>query len=122
MAAAATAYFISLPSLSTVFWTPAAFLIAAALAIVPALRMRTESIPPLLFGATGILLVGLPLLRAAVGGPGWRAALATGQSTVPAMDVLIALGGAACIVSAAMALRGRERSAIGVGSFAQPAE
>ena len=59
MAAAAAAYFVSLPSLATVFWTPAAFLIAAALALVPALRMRwIERLPPLLFGATGILLDG----------------------------------------------------------------
>jgi hypothetical protein len=38
-----------------------------------------ERLPPLLFGATGVLLVVLPLLRAAAGGPGWSAALATGQ-------------------------------------------
>ena len=109
MAAAAAAYFISLPTLTTVFWTPTAFLIAAALALVPALRMRSiERLPPLLFGATGILLMALPLLRAAVGGPGWGAALATGQSAVPIMDSLVALGGVACVWSAAVALRGRE--------------
>ena len=115
MAAAAAAYFISLPSLTTVFWTPAAFLIAAALALVPALRMRSiERVPPLLFGATGILLMALPLLRAAAGGPGWGAALATGQSAVPIMDFLVVLGGVACVVSAAMRIarsRAGQRSA-----------
>ena len=98
MAAAAAAYFVSLPSLATVFWTPAAFLAAAALALVPALRMRSiERVPPLLFGATGVLLMALPLLRAAAGGPSWRAALATGQGAVPIMDFLVALGGVACV-------------------------
>lgn len=123
MAAAAAAHFASLPSLKTVFWTPAAFLIAAALALVPALWMRSiERIPPLLFGATGVLLVALPVLRAAAGGPNWAAALATGQSAVPIMDVVVALGGVACIFSAAMALRARERGRFNAGSFVQSAE
>jgi hypothetical protein len=123
MAAAAAAYFVSLPSLATVFWTPAAFLIAAALALVPALRMRRiERIPPLLFGATGILLMALPLLRAAAGGPNWRAALATGQSAVPVMDFLVAFGGVACVLSAAMALRTREQATFNAGPFVQSAE
>jgi uncharacterized iron-regulated membrane protein len=123
MAAAAAAYFVSLPSLTTVFWTPAAFLAAAALALVPVLAMRSvERLPLLLFGATGVLLMALPLLRAAAGGPGWSVALATGQNAVPAMDVLVALGGVACVVSAAMALRAHERTTFSAGSFAQPAE
>jgi hypothetical protein len=123
MAAAAAAYFVSLPSLTSVFWTPVAFLIAAAFALVPALRMRRiERVPPLLFGATGVLLLTLPLLRAAAGGPGWGAALASGQSAVPIMDFLIALGGVACVVSAAMALRPREQATFSAGSFVQSAE
>jgi hypothetical protein len=106
-----------------VFWTPAAFLIAAALALVPALTMRSiERLAPLLFGATGILLMALPLLRAAAGGPGWGAALAAGQSAVPALDFLVVLGGAACVVSAAMALRHLEQATFGAGSFMQSAE
>ena len=123
MAAAAAAYFVSLPSLATVFWTPAAFLIAAALALVPAVWMRSiERVPPLLFGATGILLMALPLLRAAAGGPGWRTALASGQSAVPVMDFLVTLGGIACVLSAIMALRTREPATFNAGSFVQSAE
>jgi uncharacterized iron-regulated membrane protein len=123
MAAAAAAYFISLPSLTSVFWTPAAFLIAAALSLVPALLMRAvERIAPLLFAATGVVLMALPLLRAAAGGPGWGAALATGQSVVPIVDGLVVLGGIACVVSAAMALRTREQATFGAGSFMQSAE
>jgi uncharacterized iron-regulated membrane protein len=123
MAAAAAGYFISLPSLATVFWTPAAFLIAAALALVPALWMRhVERVAPLLFGATGALLLVLPLLRFSAGGPGWNAALATGQNTMPAMDVLVVLVGVACIASAIIALRSRQASGIAADSIALPAE
>jgi uncharacterized iron-regulated membrane protein len=123
MAAAAAGYFISRPALTTVFWTAAAFLIAAALALVPALRVRhVERIPPLLFGATGSLLLALPLLRFAAGGPGWNAALATGQSAAPAMDVLVVLGGVACIVSSVIALRSRQAGGITAGAIVQPAE
>jgi uncharacterized iron-regulated membrane protein len=123
MAAAAVAYFISLPSLTTVFWTPAAFLIAAALALVPALWMRhVGRVAPLLFGATGALLLVLPLLRFAAGGPGWNAALATGQNTMPAMDVLVVLGGVTCIVSSAIALRSQQAAGTDAGAIAQPAE
>ena len=121
MAAAAAAYFLSLPSLTTVFWTAAAFLIAAALALVPAVWIRTvERVPPLLFGATGVLLLTLPLLRLAVGGPGWVAALATGHNTVPVMDVLVMLGGVACVASSIVALRSQQ--AAGTPAVMQPAE
>lgn len=123
MTAAAAAYFISLPSLTTVFWTPTVFLIAAALALIPAVWMRAiERVPPLLFGATGILLAVLPLLRAGAGGPGWRAALASGQTAVPMMDFLVMLGGIACVVSAVMALQTRQPAAFNAGTFVQSAE
>lgn len=121
MAASAVAYFLSLPSLATVFWTAAAFLIAAALALIPALWIRSvERAPPLLFGATGILLIALPLMRVAVGGSGWAAALATGQNTVPVMDGLVVLGGIACIVSSIVALRSQHTA--GAPAIMQPAE
>jgi uncharacterized iron-regulated membrane protein len=122
MAAAAAAYFVSLPPLTTVVWTPVAFLTAAALALVPALRMRSvERVAPLLFGATGVLLIALPMLRAAAGGPGWGAALAADQNAVPALDVLAVLGGIACLASAVLTLRAGER-AFSANSSMQPAE
>ena len=122
MAAAAAAYFVSLPSLDAVFWTPAAFLIAAALALVPALRMRSiERVAPLLFGATGVLLLALPVIRMASGGPGWMAAFNASQHVIPALDALVVIGGTICIVCAATALR---RTAAGAGFAAtmNPAE
>jgi hypothetical protein len=109
MTAAAMAYFVSLPSLATVFWTPAAFLVAAFIALVPALLTRAvERVAPLLFGATGILLLTLPGLRAAAHGPTWDAALAAGQVEVAIMDVLVVIGGLACIISAAVTLRRKQ--------------
>ncbi len=72
--------------LATAFWTPATFLDRRRTRPVPALLMRSiERVPPLLLGgATGVLLTALPLLKAAAGGPRWGAALASGQSAVPA--------------------------------------
>ncbi len=123
MTVAAVAYFASLPSLATVFWTPVAFLIAAALALIPAIVMRSvERVPPLLFGATGILMVVIPVLRTAVGGPDWNAALAAGQSAIPVMDGLVVLGGLVCVVSAGLSLRRREQTTFGAGAIMQSAE
>jgi hypothetical protein len=123
MAASAVAYFISLPSLTTVFWTPAAFLMAAAIALAAALYVwPVERIAPLLFGATGVLLLALPLLRAAAGGPGWGSSLATGHDAVPVLDVFVVLGGVACIASSVIALRSRREPATVATSIAQPAE
>lgn len=123
MTAAAAAYFTSLPSLETAFWTPAAFLIAALLALVPTTVMRSvERVPPLLFGATGILMMVIPFLRAAAGGPNWTAALAAGQSAIPVMDGLVALGGLVSVVSAGLALRRLEQPTFSAGAIMQSAE
>ena len=59
MAASAVAFFLTLQAGTAAFWTPAAFLIAAALALLPALIARADRIAPLLFGATGIVLLAL---------------------------------------------------------------
>ena len=71
MAASAVAFFLTLQAGATLFWTPAAFVIAAALALIPALFVRAEHIAPLLFCATGVALLALPVLRIATGGPSW---------------------------------------------------
>ncbi|RZI38180.1 hypothetical protein EGT07_35515 [Herbaspirillum sp. HC18] len=81
-----------------------------------------ERVPPLLFGATGILMMVIPLLRTAVGGPSWNAALAAGQSAIPVMDGLVALGGLASVVSAGLALRRREQPTFSAGAIMQSAE
>jgi hypothetical protein len=41
---------------------------------------------------------------------------------VPAMDVLVVLGGVACIVSSVIALRSQQAGGIIAGAIVQPAE
>ncbi len=100
MAASAVAFFLTLQAGTATFWTPAAFLIAAALALLPALIARADRIAPLLFCATGIVLLALPVLRIATGGPGWPVAFAAGQLAIPALDILLSIGAIACLLPA----------------------
>ena len=118
LACAAAGFFLALPAGATVFWTPTAFLLAANLALVPALWLQAERVASSLFGLTGAVLVALPLLRLTSGGPGWSAALAAGQAAVPVLDILVVLGGLACLVPT---LTGRLR-ARPLPALAQPAE
>ncbi len=122
MAASAIAFFPALQSGTTLFWTPVAFLIAATLALVVALIVRSERIAPLLFGTTGLVLLALPVLRMATGGPNWSAALAAGQLAIPVLDILVSAGAVACLLPARTFLRKREAPAAQPRSWAQPAE
>ncbi len=121
MAVSATAFLLALPSGATPWWTPAGFLFAAAIALVPALLLRAEHVAPALFGATGIVLLALPVARMAGGGPSWMAAFNASQHVIPALDTLVAIGGAICIACAATALRRRAESA-GFAAAMNPAE
>lgn len=111
MAVSAAAFFLSLPLGTTPWWTPVGFLIAAPLALLPALLLSAERIAPLLFGATGVVLLALPVIRITSGGPGWMAAFNAAQHVIPALDALVVIGGTICIVGAAMALRRTEPGA-----------
>jgi uncharacterized iron-regulated membrane protein len=122
MAASAVAFFLALQADATIFWTPAAFLIAAAIALVPALFARAERIAPLLFCGTGLVLLSLPVLRIATGGPSWSAALTAGQLAIPVLDILLSIGAVACLLPARALLRRRDASDVQPRSFAQPAE
>lgn len=78
----------------------AAFLAAAALAAVLAWMVRElNTLKRVLLGLTGILLVGLPLLRLLSGGPGWAAAWGEDMDAVLILDVLIVMGGVLCILA-----------------------
>jgi uncharacterized iron-regulated membrane protein len=105
MAAAAAAFFLALPSGTTVWWTPAGFLAAAAVTLIPAVLLPTERVAPTLFGASGLVLLSLPIFRLATGGPGWAEALHGSHVVVPAMDVLIVIGGLVCLYCSAATLR-----------------
>jgi len=121
MAVSAAAFFMSLPAGATPWWTPAGFLIAAAITLLPALLLRPERVAPLLFGATGVVLLTLPIIRMASGGPGWIAALNASQHVIPALDALVVIGGVICLACTATALR---HTAAGAGFAAtmRPAE
>jgi uncharacterized iron-regulated membrane protein len=122
MAASAIGYFLSLQAGATLFWTPMAFLIAAALALIPTLIARAERIAPLLFCATGVVLLTLPLLRIATGGPGWSAAFAAGQLAIPILDILVSIGAVACLLPARTVFSRGQTVDVQPRSWAQPAE
>jgi hypothetical protein len=126
LAASAAAFFLALPASATLFWTPAAFLIAAALALIPALIMRADRIAPLLLCATGVVLLALPVLRIVTGGPSWATAFAASQMAIPVLDILVSIGGVACLLPVRTFVRRHERTEPQPRpqsrSWAQPAE
>ncbi len=74
------------------------FLLCAVIAGLTAAWLHNPgTIKHALLGATGVGLVGLPLLRILCGGPGWGAALDAGLPTVVAVDATLALGGGLCL-------------------------
>jgi uncharacterized iron-regulated membrane protein len=90
----AAAFFLTASSGQALFWTPAGFLIASAAVILGGFLMRDrEKFGPLLEGAVGLLLLGLPLLRLFMGGPGWGEAIRAGQPIITAVDCALLLAG-----------------------------
>jgi PepSY-associated TM region len=125
LAASAAAFFLALPTGTTLFWTPAAFLIAAGLALIPTLIARAERIVPLLSCATGVVLLALPILRIATGGPSWSTAFAAGQMAIPVLDILVSIAGVACLLPLRTLIRRETPEAEPRSpsrSWAQPAE
>lgn len=93
--AAAAGFLVAMPLGTAVFWTPAAFLLACAAAIIAGVVVPRHA--ALLRGlqiAIGALLALLPLIRLAAGGPGWPTAIATGQLAIMAVDLALFAGGA----------------------------
>jgi hypothetical protein len=75
-----------------------AFLAVAVVAAVVAWGVRDlERVRRWLLGATGVALIGLPLIRVACGGLGWVAAWRTGISAVLAVDIALLVSGVACL-------------------------
>jgi len=90
----AAAFLIAMPQGSAVFWTPAAFLIASAGAIVGAIAIPSRDMldRALQFG-TGVTMLLLPLLRMILGGPTWSAAIAAGQPVIVGVDLAFLVAG-----------------------------
>lgn len=90
----AAAFFLTTSSGQALFWTPAGFLIASAAVILGGFVLRDrEKLAPLVEGAIGVLLLGLPLLRLVMGGPGWSVAISAGQPIIAAADSALLLAG-----------------------------
>jgi uncharacterized iron-regulated membrane protein len=91
---AAAAFLITMPLGTAVTWTTTAFVIACAVAIAGGALLRSNAavLGSLQIG-TGALLLALPLIRLASGGPGWPTAIAVGQPIIVAVDLALALAG-----------------------------
>jgi uncharacterized iron-regulated membrane protein len=110
----AAAFFLTTASGHALFWTPAGFLITSAAVILGGFLMRDrEKFGPVLEGAIGLLLLGLPLLRLFMGGAGWGEAIRAGQPIIAAVDCALLLAGGWVIARFASQWAGvRSRSAV----------
>jgi uncharacterized iron-regulated membrane protein len=75
------------------------FLGVAAISGVLAIVLTPALLRRVLIAASGLLLLGLPLLRWFCDGPSWTQALASGHSVVLSIDVAALLAGALCLVA-----------------------
>jgi hypothetical protein len=117
---AAAGFLVAMPLGSAVFWTPTAFLAASAAAILAGIVVPTHAtLSRALQISIGVLLVGLPLIRLASGGPGWAMAIAAGQPSIMAVDLAMLVGGAWTLWHT---LAGRRRPSLTDGATLQPAE
>lgn len=92
--ASAVGFLVAMPYGSAVFWTPAAFLIASAGAILLGLLLPGHArLERLLQMGVGLLLLLLPAVRLASGGPGWGTAIQAGQPIIVAVDLALLLTG-----------------------------
>lgn len=116
----AVAFLVTMPLGSAIFWTPAAFLIASALAILAGLfAPRHDLLDRGLQIANAALLIALPLIRLATGGPGWPASIASGQMAIMAVDLAMLLGGGWMLWRM---MAGRVQRVAAGNSMLQPAE
>ncbi|MCD2324283.1 PepSY domain-containing protein [Sphingomonas sp. IC-56] len=96
LVSAAAAFLVTTRLGSAVYWTTAAFLIAASAAILIGIVARNnDMLATWLKAATGLVMLVLPLLRLFVAdGPGWGEAVGAGQPVIAALDLAFATGGA----------------------------
>ncbi|WP_150293161.1 PepSY-associated TM helix domain-containing protein [Sphingobium estronivorans] len=111
LVAAAAGFLVTMPLGSATFWTPTAFLIASAVVSVAGFSLRSAMLAPLLQLATGLLMMALPTVRLAMGGPGWPTAIEAGQPVIAALDLAFVLGGICMIRQGAKARRARTPAA-----------
>lgn len=97
MAAAAAAYFCALRWGDPNAWIPVAFVACAAAAGLVAATAPPQATERTLWGATGLLLLLLPVLRIVSGGAGWIESLSGGHVATVAMDGMMLLGAFGCL-------------------------
>lgn len=94
LVAAAAAFLVTMPAGSAVFWTPTGFLIASAGAILCGILQPTSATASrALQMGTGVIMILLPALRLATGGPSWTDAITAGQPIIPAVDLAFLVAG-----------------------------
>ncbi|QWT16157.1 PepSY-associated TM helix domain-containing protein [Sphingobium xenophagum] len=94
LAVSAAAFLLTMPIGSATWWTPAGFLIGAALVIAAgAIAPSAVRLSRWLRGATGMLLILLPPLRLLTGGPGWGIAITANQPIIVTLDIAFLLAG-----------------------------
>lgn len=94
LAVSAAAFLLAMPIDSATWWTPAGFLIGAALVIAAgAIAPSAVRLSLWLRGATGMLLILLPPLRLLTEGPGWGIAIAANQPIIVTLDIAFLLAG-----------------------------
>ncbi len=90
----AAAFLVAMPLGSAVYWTPAAFVAACAVIILGGVLAPTQALlDRVLQIAIAVLLLALPFLRLATGGPGWPTAIAAEQVAIVAVDLAMWIGG-----------------------------
>jgi len=116
---AAAAFLAAMPLGSAVFWTPAAFLGACATAILAGfLSVTNATLERVLQIAIGLLLIALPLIRLATGGPGWPQAIEAGQPVIMAVDLAMLIAGGGVL----WRMLAPHRSGLAEHPMLQPAE
>lgn len=92
------AFLLTMPLETAMFWTPAGFLITSAAVIAAgALWRSATAFAQALTTITGLVMLGLPVLRLLMGGPGWVNALEGGQWVIPAFDLALIVAGGALV-------------------------
>lgn len=95
MLASGTAFFLARPAGDPFFWTPAGFVLGAALATALGVAGRDGEVLAARYRRLlGAACFGLPILRMATGGMDWAEALLARQTDVLAVDLFLFVAGA----------------------------
>ena len=101
------AFFLSRPAWDPFFWTPAGFVVGAALAIAVGLAdIDGDALGARYRRLLGLACLGLPILRMATGGMDWAEALLARQTDVLAVDLFLFVAGGSLLRWRPAALRG----------------